>query len=206
MAAAAVRARLLARRRERAAARYGRTLLEQKHEAIHREITSARLLLAERRRQLREALRTAARLLEDALVESGRVALDAAAGAQPGIPDVAIVVEPLAGVAVPRLRLPPVPLRPCFGPCGAPESADIATAAWVRLLPAIVALAEADAGLDCLRAAAVKTARRLNALDKAVLPRLDREIADIETAIEEEERDEFVRRRRFLAAGEIRHD
>lgn len=43
-----------------------------------------------------------------------------------------------------------------------------------------------------------RTATRLNALDKQLIPDIRRDIRDLASALEEEERDDAVRRKRWL--------
>ena len=53
-----------------------------------------------------------------------------------------------------------------------------------------------DLAVRNLQRGFAKTVRRLNALEKVVLPRLDDEITAVTTALEEEDRDEALRRKR----------
>jgi vacuolar-type H+-ATPase subunit D/Vma8 len=50
-----------------------------------------------------------------------------------------------------------------------------------------------------LQAGLLKTVRRLKALERVVIPRLEREVREVAAALEEEERDESVRRKAWLA-------
>jgi vacuolar-type H+-ATPase subunit D/Vma8 len=51
-----------------------------------------------------------------------------------------------------------------------------------------------------LQAGLLKTVRRLKSLERMVIPRLEREVREVAATLEEEERDESVRRKRWLAA------
>ena len=59
----------------------------------------------------------------------------------------------------------------------------------------MVALAQEEIALTRLSAAMRKTTKLLNALQKVVLPRIERDIRAIVDGIEEDERDDAVRRR-----------
>jgi vacuolar-type H+-ATPase subunit D/Vma8 len=75
---------------------------------------------------------------------------------------------------------------------------DEAGAAYRELLVALVALADAESVRRTLERGLQRTARRLGALETLVLPRLRAEIRQVAGALEEEERDEALRRRGFL--------
>ena len=76
---------------------------------------------------------------------------------------------------------------------------DAAGAAFSALLPTLVRLAEEEEAVRNLQAGLLKTVRRLKALERVVIPRLEREVREVAAALEEEERDESVRRKAWLA-------
>ena len=201
MIGAAVRSRLLELRRQRAAARRGQDLLEQKREVLLRELL--------RRSRLRSALRdrAAAQLaiarsrVREAETEVGRLTCAAAALAQPAVASVQRGTKTLLGIALPTLRGRFAPFRPRYGPGGTAASLDEAGGAFADTLPALVRLAEEDLAVRSLQRGFAQTVRRLNALEKTVLPQFDREIRTVTNALEEEERDEALRRRRWLQAN-----
>lgn len=126
--------------------------------------------------------------------------LVAAALAQPEIVSIERRDASLLGIRLPRLRAGKGAFRLHYGPGGMSESLDRAAAGFAAVVPELLKLAEEDAAVRNLRRGLAQTGRRLNALDKDVLPRLDREIRDATAAIEEEERDEAFRRQRWLGA------
>ena len=74
--------------------------------------------------------------------------------------------------------------------------------AWVpnpiaAVIPLLLLLATFEAVRN-LQAALRKTVRRLQALEQLVIPQLDREARAVAAALEEEERDDAVRARRWL--------
>jgi V/A-type H+-transporting ATPase subunit D len=197
-----VRSRLIALRREREAASGGRELLERKREVLLREL-QARTAVRDRERAVAaEALREARGRLAEARVELGGAAVDAAALAQPPLPPLERRETRVAGVALPRLRAAAVTFVPAYGPGGTAASLDQAGAAFAAALAPVLALASAEAAVRALAAALARAARLLNALDRIVLPEMAREIRFVEDALEEEERDECVRRRRRPARVE----
>jgi V/A-type H+-transporting ATPase subunit D len=199
-----VRSRLIALRREREAALGGRDLLERKREVLLRELQARADLRDRERAAAAEALREARRRLTEARVELSGAGVDAAALAQPAALPPERLAAHVAGVALPRLRARRRGFVPAYGPGGTASSLDQAGAAFVAALPSVLALASAEAAVRALAAALGRTVRLLNALDQIVVPELAREIRFVEDALEEDERDEYVRRRRQLGRLEAR--
>lgn len=193
----ATRSRWLELRRQRDAARRGRDLLDDRREALLREVLSRRGAVAEARSRAAERLAAARAALAEADVEMGLDAVEAAALAQAGGVAVDAHVERVAGVTVTVLRAPAHPFAARYGPGGTSASLDRAGRAYAAVLPLLVELASAERILVALSSALTKTNRRLRALENVLLPDLDREIARTASELEEEERDGAVRRSRF---------
>ena len=200
----AVRSRLIALRREREAALSGRELLERKREVLLRELQARTDLRDRQRVAAAEALREARCRLAEARVELGGASVDAATLAQPPALALERLETHVAGVALPLLRAARRAFTPAYGSAGTAASLDQAGAAFVAALPTVLALASAEAGVRALAAALARTVRLLNALDQIVVPELAREIRFVEDALDEEERDECVRRRRRVGRLEAR--
>ena len=198
MSGRAVRSRLLELRRERESARRGREVMEQKLELLRRELLRRWALREDERDALARELMPARTAVREARIELGRNAVEAAALAQPAAPEISWLRSTLVGVEVPRLEAPAVKFRACYGPGGTAASLDEAAGRFAALLPALVKLASEEAALRALRRGLRQTARRLNALEKAILPRLDREMRELTSALEEEEREEGSRRRALV--------
>lgn len=201
MTGAAVRSRLLILRREREAARRGQELLEQKREVLLRELLRRTRVRAEIERRAVAALEKARLQLRAARIEMGGLGVDAAALAQTEMASVEPRPRKLLGIALPALQGRFQRFRPHYGIGGTAESLDRAGQAFAEALPVLVQLAEEDLAVRNLQHGFAKTVRRLNALEKVVLPRLQKEISAVTTALEEEDRDESLRRKRWLAAG-----
>jgi len=202
MTGAAVRSRLVELRRQRGAARRGQELLEQKREVLLRELLRRTRLRDESRDRAVAALRGARVHLRDAETELGQQTCAAAALAQPAVASVERGTETLLGIALPTLRARFAPFRPRYGPGGTAESLDQAGKAFAEVLPVLVRLAKEELAVRNLQRGFAQTVRRLNAIEKVILPRLDHEIRQVSSALEEEERDEALRRKRWLAATE----
>lgn len=200
MIGAATRSRLFELRRDRGAARRSAELLDRKREVLLREIARRERLRKELHDLVAARHADAWQRLRIARVELGMSAIEAAALAQP--PGHAIVQHETSvmGVRIPRLGAAGDPYRACYGAAATAESLDEAGAAFHDLVPQVVALAQEEIAVARLSLALRKTTKLLNALQKVVLPRIDGEIRAIVDGIEEDERDESVRRRTFMKA------
>ena len=192
------RSRLYELRRDRIAAARSAELLERKREVLLRE-TAARIA---KRDALRESvtrvLAAANHKLAVARVWHGVERVAAAALAQP----LACTIESrelsIMGVRLIELRAEAQPFRAMYGPAATSQALDAAAIAFHNLLPDVIRLAGEEHAVSRLRLTLRKTTKLVNALQKIVLPRLLREIRLIVESIEEEERDESVRRKVWL--------
>lgn len=202
MTGAAIRSRLILLRRDRQAASLGRDLLDRKREAILRELVERVRLRNRLREEVNRAYAAAEDALREARIELGGRAIDSAALAQPLGVSVDRRPASLVGVLLPRLRATIAPFRPCYGPAGTSASLDAAGASFAALVPALISLAQEEEAVRNLKAGLTKTVRRLKALENVVIPRLEREAREVAAALEEEDRDESWRRKRWLAYRE----
>lgn len=200
MRAGGVGSRVLALRRSREAARRGHDLLDRKREALIRELAERTRHHARIEGEAASALEAARRALRRADVEMGREAVDAASLAQPPSAGVEWRDRRVLGASVPEITDVSLPFRPHYGAAATSESLDRAGAAFASLIGFLARLAASELAIRNLREALARTSRRVNALEKVILPGLERELHTLASAVEEEERDEGLRRRcRVLA-------
>jgi V/A-type H+-transporting ATPase subunit D len=202
MSGPAVRSRLLRLQQERRAARLGWDLLDNKREAILRELLQRTRRRDELRSAVRQSLRDARRLLREARIEIGGAQIDRAALAQPVSVSVDIRHASIVGVPVPRLHARMNAFVPQYGAAGTTASLDAAGARFSALLPTLIALAQEEEAARNLHDGLVKTVRRLKALEQVVIPRLERDVRDVAAALEEDERDESLRRKSWLTENQ----
>jgi V/A-type H+-transporting ATPase subunit D len=195
----AVRSRLLTLRQERRAARLGWELLDNKREAILRELLQRARRRDELRLALRGPLRDARRKLQEARIEIGGAQIDGAVLAQPISVSVDVRHGSIVGVPNPRLQPRTTEFVPQYGVGGTTASLDATGARFSALLPTLIGLAQEEEAARNLQAGLLKTVRRLKALEQVVIPRLERDVRDVAAALEEDERDESVRRKGWLA-------
>jgi V/A-type H+-transporting ATPase subunit D len=194
MGAAASRSRLHTLRLERQAAALGRELLDDKREAILRALLDRSRRRASAAADVAAIQARAVRALQHARIELGARAVERAVLAQPGVAAIEWRHGSVVGVATPRLegRIPP--FAPRYGPAGTAADLDRAGVEYSSLASAFVRFAEEDEAVRNLQSGLVRTVRRLKALEEVVMPRLDREFRDVTVALEEDERDDTVRR------------
>ncbi len=198
MSGRAVRSRVLELRQARESARRGRDVLEQKLELLRTELQRRVAARDRQRAEVNDALGAARALLHGAILDLGREAVAAASLAQPATASVELRVSSGLGVERPVLRGAVAAFAPRYGPAATSESLDKAGASWTALLPKLYELAEQEAAAAAVARALARTARRVGALDKVLLPSMTHEARSIAFALEEDERDEAARRRVWL--------
>lgn len=83
------------------------------------------------------------------------------------------------------------------GPANRSPEAEACRACFAALLPLAARLAAITGNLERLRGEYLRTSRRARALEDVLLPEMDAQLAMIDTALEELEREESVRVRRL---------
>ena len=199
MIGAATRSRLFELRRDRGAAHRSADLLDRKREVLLREIARRGRLLNDLRSAVAIRHAAAHRLLRIARVELGLRGVEAAALAQPVRHAIAHRDLSVMGVRIPQLTASIEPWRANYGAAATAESLDECGAAFAELFPHVVRLAQEQIAVERLSVAMRKTTKLLNALQKVVLPRIEKNIRAIVEGIEEDERDDAIRRRVGIA-------
>jgi H(+)-transporting ATP synthase subunit D len=192
---ASSRSRLYDLRRDLTAARRGADLLERKREVLLRETSRRASRLETMRIDVREQLAAARKKLRIAEVELGSEGVAAAGLAQPLSCTFEQRDVTVMGVRFKDVRASAQPFRPVYGPAATSSSLDEAGAAFSALLPLLIEVAAQETALARLRVAVRKATKIVNALQKFILPQLESRIHTIVESIEEEERDEAVRRK-----------
>lgn len=167
---------------------------------ILRELTARRRALKAARSAAAEAVGEARRRTALARTVLGGPVLEGAGAAQPCALELRRHHARLVGVALPRLEAHLGPARPSWSLQSTSRHLDDAAAAWRAALPHLVALAGEEAAVRALEEGLRRTTRRQGALERVVLPGLEAELRAIGQALEEEARDEALRRRRAPAA------
>ncbi len=91
---------------------------------------------------------------------------------------------------------PPAADHPAAGPVNRSPEAEHCRTCCTRLIPIAAHLAVLTGNLERLRSEYIRTARRARALEDVLLPEIDETLNLVDTALEEQEREEVVRVRR----------
>jgi V/A-type H+-transporting ATPase subunit D len=177
-------------------ARRGHEVLERKRELLLGELRRRAAARAQARAELAERLGVARARLRAARIGLGGAAVDAAVLAQPATALVTWRPGALLGVPVPRVGLAAPAFAPAYGAAATSATLDEAGVAFAAALEPLARLAEHETAWHALRRGLSRCVRQLSALEKVVIPSLESELRFIATALEEEERDESLRRGR----------
>ena len=197
---AATRLDLLRARRELRRVRHGAALVRRKREALVAELFRAARPALDLRDRVTRASTEAAMALIDALAEHGNSGL--AAMANPAR-DVAVDLTPAVvwGIPVSNVvsREPVSRSLDARGTAPAMTGPAAARAAgrFERLTDLLVEAAPREQRVRRLGDAVSRTTRQMRTLEQRVAPRLERQIAQVRRQLEEREREDRIRLKRF---------
>jgi V/A-type H+-transporting ATPase subunit D len=197
------RMELLAKKEQITLAQKGLELLEQKRTALLQELMRTADRALARSDALQKSAAEARRALARAEALAGTAAVRSTAMATRG--DLALEVQAtnVMGVSVPVIEQKRVS-RSVFGRgyalSGTSVTIDEAATAFEDEVDSLIELAESELRLRRLADEIQRTARRVNALEQVVLPRLKAECRAIQIALDERERADHFRLKRVKQA------
>ena len=189
------RMNLLARRGQYALATRGVNLLQKKRDALVQEFFTLVQAALEARRQLNEAGRGAHMALILAKSFDGPQAVEVLSLSVPGVSNVRVELENIWGTRVPDLTAdwpPGAVVSPLF--VGGQTLA--AQAAFRKLGRALLRASNTESRLRRIGEEIKKTARRVNALELAVIPGLRSQIRYIRQVLDQQEQEDIFRLKR----------
>lgn len=189
------RTNLTALRRRIEITRRGLDLLRGKRDALVREFLSVMKRVVAGRDAVDAAMREATDRLVVAWGLEGRSALVSAALRCPIPVSIEIEARNVWGVRVPDVRYRPLVPRGDTG--RAPAQVEVAAGAFEHALDLILEHLSPHILLKRLGGEIKRTTRRINALNEVVLPTLSHQVREIRLALEERDREEVFRTRRF---------
>lgn len=172
-------------------AQTGHGLLEEKREILLARIRDLITQLRAAQEQLYAEITRGHELLARAAVSLGWRRLDTVHVRPEGPVDVAVEPRHYMGLELPHYTLAPRAPEPHYSPSGTNAALDDAQAAFVRLLPLIVAYAEIEAHLYSLSTALKKTMKRVNALENIFIPDFRDTVGYVTDTLEELDREEM---------------
>ena len=189
------RMNLLARRSQYALAARGVNLLQKKRDALVREFFTQVHETLEARRQLNEAGREAHMALILAKSFDGPKAVEVFSLGAPAVSNVRVEVENIWGTRVPALAAD-WPQGTVVSPISVGGQTLVAQAAFRRFCRALIRVANTESRLRRIGEEIKKTARRVNALEQAVIPGLGSQIRYIRQVLDQQEQEDIFRLKR----------
>ena len=178
----------------------GYKLLKMKRDGLFHEFRQLLAEMIEAKREITEAFRLAKQRIDLANAIEGGLAVRAAAIANSAHPEVEVERRNIMGVVVPSVS--GTNLKSTFaergvGFIGSSPYIDEASDCFSELIEKIVKAAEMEATLKRLLEEIEATKRRVNALEFKVIPELEEAKVFIQLRLEEMEREETFRLKRF---------
>ena len=178
----------------------GYKLLKMKRDGLFHEFRQLLAEMIEAKREITEAFRLAKQRIDLANAIEGGLAVRAAAIANSAHPEVEVERRNIMGVVVPSVS--GTNLKSTFaergvGFIGSSPYIDEASDSFSELIEKMVTAAEMEATLKRLLEEIEATKRRVNALEFKVIPELEEAKVFIQLRLEEMEREETFRLKRF---------
>jgi V/A-type H+-transporting ATPase subunit D len=171
----------------------GHDLLEQKRQVLMlelvRHIDSAREL----QRDVIKIFGDSYGALQRANISLGIDTVEDIAGSVPITNEIVVRLRSVMGVEIPDIDEIDASVKPSYSLISSTSAMDDAYLSFRKVLFTLVKLAEVETSVYRLAVQIRRTHRRVNALEKVVIPANDRERAFIDSVLEEGEREDFVR-------------
>jgi V/A-type H+-transporting ATPase subunit D len=190
------RMNLLARRSQLGLALRGVDLLQKKRDALVREFFALVHETLEARRALNAAGGKAHMALFLAKAFDGPREVEVFSLSVPAASDAHAEVENVWGTRVPRLTVE-LPRGPTSSPLGVGGRTLAAQTAFRDLARALVRVANTESRLRRIGEEIKKTARRVNALEQAVIPGIRSQIRYIQQVLDQQEQEDIFRLKRI---------
>ena len=172
-------------------AREGYDLLEQKREILVLELKRFTARAVEAQRKADAELAAAFNALKNAELTSGIAETSLAALAVNIEPEIALSQRRVMGVALPAVNLSLRETAPHYGRTGTSVWTDEAVRRFKNALTALGALAESRISVIRLAREIQKTIRRVNALEKVLIPEHVETLQYVASSLEESDREAF---------------
>lgn len=196
----ATRSELLARRAQIALASQGRDVLKEKRDALMEVFRATVEVAVSGSGALEQAAAEGRRALGAAEADDGPEAVRSAGLAQPGEIALTTRASSVMGVRIADIRYEPLGRARSargYSLAGSSPHLDRVAEAFEAELTLLLDLATVELRLRRLADEIGTTSRRINALESVVLPRLERERDQIRSTLDERERQDRFRLKRF---------
>lgn len=195
---------LIRLRKSLAFAKRVKKILEDKREVMLHKLEELIEEISEEKKKIWEPLFEAYNSLYSAYLSEGAISINSIISTTPNIVNISIKEENLMGVKIANLSIRLEKRLIPYGFIGTSSSLDRATKKFQEVLPLLISNAEKENAIFKLAEELKKTQRQVNALKYVIIPNYEKSIYSIITALEEREREEFVRLKKIKAVLERR--
>lgn len=189
---APTRSNLMRIRDELAFSRLGYELLDQKRSILVSELLTLVDQAVDYQNRVEKALGDAQKSLEDSIMHMGRLRLGNLAGAVGITSEIELGRRKVMGVQLPKVHTSFFGQGPFFSPEGTSMLSEVAIEKYRDALTLMGQMAELKVSIMRLSREVKKTIRKVNALEKLVIPDKEETMKYLEGRIEESERENFI--------------
>lgn len=174
-------------------AQSGHDLLEQKRQVLMMELVKYIDEAKNLQRDLSQVFSDAYGALQRANVSLGIDTVEDISGSIPHTDEIVVRLRSVMGVEIPDIDELDCEIKPSYSFYASTSAMDEAYLSFRRVLLMLLKLAEVETSVYRLAVQIRKTHRRVNALEKVVIPASKNQIVFINSVLEESEREDFVR-------------
>lgn len=174
-------------------ARQGFDLMDKKRNILIRELMELTSAAADIQKQINQTFTAAYRALERANIQLGISQVESISRIIPEEQSIQIKRRSVMGTEIPRVEYVKRGNQLAYEFYGTKKSLDEAKECFERVKELTIRLAQIENSAYLLAYSIKKTQKRANALKNITIPRLDGLVKDIQSALEEKEREEFTR-------------
>jgi len=174
-------------------AQKGHALLEQKRQILMLELSSTIAKARKVQKEVAEVFQEAYSALQRANISLGVETVEEIAHSIPEERRFVIRLRSVMGVEVPEVDPLEPKANPAYSFLETSSSTDEAYLAFCKVRSILSQLAEVENAVYRLAVQVRRTNRRVNALEKVVIPLTQASISEISSVLEESEREDFVR-------------
>ena len=189
---APTRSNLMKVKEELAFSRLGYELLDQKRSILVSELLTLVDQAVDYQNRVEKALLEAHQALQDAIMHLGRLRLGNLAGAVGITSEIELGRRRVMGVSLPRVHTSYEGEGPFFSPEGTSMLSEVALERYRDALTLMGQMAELKVSIMRLSREVKKTIRKVNALEKLVIPDKEDTMRYLVSRIEESERESFI--------------
>ena len=172
--------------------RLGYDLLDQKRSILVSELLTLVDQAVDYQNRVEKALMDAEKTLQDAIMNMGRLRVANLAGAVNINSSISLSERRVMGVGLPKVDTSFSGDGPYFSPEGTSMLSELAINRYRRALELMGKMAELKVSIMRLSSEVKKTIRKVNALEKLVIPDKEETVRYLTSRIEEQERESFI--------------